>query len=415
MSKVRWWMLALLFFGTTVNYLDRIVLGFLLTPIRAEMQISNTQYGDINAAFQLTYTFGFLLAGKLIDVYGTRKGYLLCMVWWTIAAALHSLANSPMALGACRMLLGLGESGNFPAAMKSVSEWFPRKERAFATGIFNAGTNVATMIGPPVFHLILSNFSWRTCFLFTSLSGVLVIFSWVRYYRLPQEHSGVDAAELAHIQTEPEPVGPKLTWAEAARRKETWGFALAKAFSDPVWWFYLFWLPPYLSDVRKLDLKQAAWALPFIYLMADIGSVAGGWLSSYLIRKGWNVRRARFLGLGISAACMPFAALSVMVEDLIPAILLISLATAAHQSWSANLFTTTTDFFPRSAVASVTGIGGFVGGLSGFFFSASLAGRIIDAFGYTPMFLLMGCFHIIGFTAAHLLMPKQALADQAAG
>jgi ACS family hexuronate transporter-like MFS transporter len=291
-------------------------------------------------------------------------------------------------------VLGFGEAGNFPAAIKSVSEWFPKKDRAFATGIFNAGSNIATMIGPWLFFALTARFGWRTCFLLTAASGLFVLALWffTRQQPPPQEDD--------------DPQAPKLTWLQVARYRETWGYALAKFFSDPVWWFYLFWLPPYFYDVRHFDLKQVAWAFPFIYLMADVGSVAGGWVSGYLIRRGWPVHRARKGTLLLFAACMPVAATSVLFENPIIAISLISLATAAHQGWSANLYTTVSDVFPKSAVGSATGIGASLGGLGGVIFSTLLPGYIVTWFGYGPMFFIMGAFHLTGYLCLHRLMGR---------
>jgi ACS family hexuronate transporter-like MFS transporter len=390
--RARWAILALLFFATTINYLDRIVFSVLIPVIRAEFGFNDLEYGQINAAFQFAYTVGFLFMGRLIDRRGTRFGYALSIAWWSIAAAGHVAANSVLSFGFWRAMLGLGEAGNFPAAIKSVAEWFPKKDRAFATGIFNAGTNVASMIGPPLFAWMVVGLGWRACFLITAGAGFVWLIFWLLAPRPPQSD-----AELA---------GPKMSWREAAGYKQTWGFALAKFFSDPVWWFYLYWLPPYFFDVRKMDLKQIGWALPAIYLMADVGSVAGGWVSGWLIRRGWHpgtARKASMLGF---ALCMPIAALSVLAPDPIVAIALISLATAAHQGWSANLFTTTSDVFPRNAVASVTGIGGAAGGIGGVLFSALVPGYLVTHFGYTPVFLIMGVFHLIGFAFAHFLMGR---------
>ncbi|MBZ2186998.1 MAG: MFS transporter [Bryobacter sp.] len=391
-SPLRWWVLTLLFLGTTVNYLDRIILGILLPEIRKEIPLSDVLYGQISSAFQLSYTIGFLLAGKFIDMVGTRLGYAGAILWWSLAATAHSFIRNPFTFAVCRALLGVGEAGNFPAAIKSVSEWFPKKDRALATGIFNAGTNVATMIGPGIFWWMTSLYGWRTCFLITAASGFLVLVLWffTRQTPPPQDDDG--------------PGGEKLSWGQVARYRETWGFALAKFFSDPVWWFYLFWLPPYFYDVRHFDMKQVSWAFPFIYLMADIGSVAGGWISGYFLRQGWTVARARKVSMGIFAGCMPVAATSVLFENPFVAIGLISLATAAHQGWSANLYTTVSDVFPKSAVASATGIGASVGGLGGVIFSTLLPGYIVTYFGYGPMFFIMGGFHLTGLLCLHRLM-----------
>jgi ACS family hexuronate transporter-like MFS transporter len=388
----RWWILTLLFFATTINYLDRIVFSTLIPVIREEMRLTDLDYGYINGAFQMFYTLGFLFMGKFVDRFGTRTGYAVSIAWWSVAAAGHVLARGAWQLSFWRALLGLGEAGNFPAAIKSVAEWFPKKDRALATGIFNAGTNVASMIGPPLFAWMVLQTGWRTCFLITAGAGFVWLGFWLAAPRAPV--------------SEEESREPKLTWTQALGFRQTWGFALAKFFSDPVWWFYLYWLPPYFFDVRKMNLKEIGWALPVIYLMADIGSVGGGWLSGWFIRRGMTSGRARWTGMAIFAAMMPIAATSVLASNPIVAIGLISLATAAHQGWSANLFTTTSDVFPKNAVASVTGIGGCAGGFGGVLFSALIPGYVVSNFGYVPVFLTMGAFHLIGLACATYFMGR---------
>lgn len=391
-ARARWWILALLFLATTINYLDRIVFSVLIPVIRTELQFSDEGYGYLTGAFQLAYTVGFLAAGKFIDRAGVRIGYATAIIWWSLAAGLHALARTPVGLGFWRAMLGLGEAGNFPAAIKGVAEWFPKKDRAFATGIFNAGTNVAAMIGPPVFVGLNAMYGWRACFLLTAATGGLWVILWLLTYRAPQ------TAET-DLQSE-RPLG----WLEALRSQKTWGFAAGKFLTDPVWWFYLYWLPPYLYDVRKFDLKQIGWALPVVYLMADFGSVGGGWLSGYLMRKGWESARARRAAMAICAGAMPIAALSVLAPGPVLTIALVSLATAAHQGWSANLYTTTSDVFPKQAVASVTGIGGCAGGIGGFFFSAIIPGFVVTNFGYTPLFLGMGILHLTALATLQILI-----------
>lgn len=398
-------MLALLFFATTINYLDRIVLSVLIPQIRQDLHIDDIGYGNVTAAFQGAYTIGFLVMGKFIDRYGTRLGYAVSIGWWSIAAGLHVVATSAVSLGFWRGMLGLGEAGNFPSAIKAVAEWFPRKDRAFATGIFNAGSNVASMVGPPLFVYFGGRFGWRVCFLATASLGFVLLIAWWSFYRPPQSHSAVSPDERAYIESGSEvEMHQKLGWLAALRIRQTWGFAAAKFFSDPVWWFYLFWLPSYLYDARHFKMDQIGWALPVVYLAADVGSVGGGWLSGFLIRRGWAVASARKLTMGLCACCMPFAALAFLAESPVLAIALVGLATAAHQGWSANLYTTVSDVFPPAAVASVTGIGGCFGGLGGTLFSAFLAGRIVAAFGYGPMFVIMGTFHLLALVFVHLFL-----------
>ncbi len=404
-TKTRWLILALLFLITTNNYLDRIVLGILSPVILEDLHFTKLEYGYINAAFQGAYAIGFLFMGWIIDQWGTRKGYAAAITLWSLAAGLHSLSRSFIDLGFWRALLGLGESGNFPAAIKATSEWFPKKDRAFATGIFNAGTNVATMVGPPLFVWMNGHFGWRSCFFITATSGIICLLLWLSFYRLPREHKLVNSGEVALIEADVEEQnGARMSWGQALGYRETYGFALAKFLSDPVWWFYLTWLTLYFKEARGLSLEQIGWALPVIYLMADLGSVGGGWVSGFLMRRGWTNGKARKTTMGIFALCMPVAATAVSVPATWMAVALISLATAAHQGWSANLYTTVSDVFPKSAVASVTGIGGFLGGLGGVLFTALLPGYVVTHFGYFPMFVMMGGFHILAWLCLHFFM-----------
>jgi ACS family hexuronate transporter-like MFS transporter len=398
----RWRILALLFFATTINYLDRIVFSVLIPVIREEMHITDQTYGWLTGAFTGAYTFGFLAAGKFIDRFGTRIGYAVSIIWWSIAAALHAFARTPLQLGIWRAFLGFGEAGNFPSAIKAVAEWFPKKDRAFATGIFNAGTNVASMIGPPVFVVMNTYYGWRGSFLITGGLGFIWVVVWFLFYRKPPSQLEGDVAEKA------------VGWGKALTYPQTWGFALGKFLTDPVWWFYLYWLPPYLYDVRKFNLTDIGWALPVVYLMADVGSVGGGWISGWLMRRGWDTARARRAAMLLCALCMPVAAMSTFATSAVLAIALVSLATAAHQGWSANLFTTTSDVFPKNVVASVTGIGGCMGGFGGFLFSSIIPGFVITHFGYTPMILFMGALHLTAWFALNkLIWRKQAAAAAA--
>jgi ACS family hexuronate transporter-like MFS transporter len=394
-QRYRWWILTLLTIATTINYLDRIALGFLAQPIRAELGLDDRGYSQVVGAFQAAYTIGFLIMGKFIDLYGVRIGYSFAALWWGLASMLHTAARAPLQLGLFRALLGLGESGNFPSAIKAVAEWFPLKDRAFATGIFNAGTNMANIIGPLMFAWIFKYYGWRACFYVTSSLGLAFSVVWFFTYYTPRT---VDSAGVEI------PKEPPMPWLDALRYKQTWGFAAAKFFSDPVWWFYLFWLPIYMFDVRGWSRDEVKWALPFIYFIADLGSVAGGWLSGFFLRRGWPVARARKTAMLICALCPPVAACGVLAPNPVIAVLLFSLATAAHQGWSANLFTTTSDVFPKRAVASVTGIGGAAGGVAGVLFSALIPGYVVPWLGYKPLFLGMGCFYLIGLFALHKLM-----------
>jgi ACS family hexuronate transporter-like MFS transporter len=398
-SAYRWVILALLFAATTINYLDRTVLAVLIPVIRGEMRLSDQDYGNITGAFQIAYTIGFLLAGNFIDRFGTRVGYAAATLWWSVAAGLHVLAQSTLGFSFWRAMLGLGEAGNFPAAIKAVAEWFPPKDRAFATGIFNSGTTLSSMLGPPAFVWLNMRYGWRSCFVLTSGLGVVWVIAWLAIYRVPE--AATEPLETASG------FEPKIGWREALRSRATVAFALGKFLTDPVWWFYLFWLPPYLYDVRKFDLTQIGWALPVVYLMAGIGSMAGGWLSGFLIERGWETARARRTAMAVCAFMMPVATMAVFAPGPILTIALIGLATAAHQGWSANLYTVASDRFPKGAVASVTGIGGCAGGLGGFLFSAIIPGFVVTHFGYTPMFVFTGTLHVLAlFGMSALLRTK---------
>lgn len=400
-SAYRWWILTLLFFATTINYLDRIVFSVLVPVIRQDLKLTDQTYGLVTGIFQAAYTIGYLFMGKFIDRYGTRLGYAAATLWWSIAAALHAVARTAVDLGFWRAMLGLGESGNFPSAIKAVAEWFPPRERAYATGLFNAGTTVASIVGPPALVALSGAYGWRSSFLFTGSLGIVWLILWWFSYRA----APIDAVEAVERQ---------VGWMEALRQRETWGFALGKFFTDPVWWFYLYWLPLYLYDVRKFDMKQVGWILPVIYVMSGVGSVAGGWLSGALMRAGWPPGKARKTTMAICAACMPVAALGVLTPSSTGAVMLFSLATAGHQGWSANLYTTASDVFPKNAVASVIGIGGALGGVGGVLFSAVIPGYAIPLFGYRPVFLIMGVFYLFAWYAVHRFMGSLAPMHRAA-
>lgn len=407
MSRVRWWVVALLFLATVICYLDRIVFSFLAPEIRRDIHFTPEVYGYMTGAFQIAYMVGFIFAGRWIDRVGTRLGFAVAVFLWSIAAALHGVARGALSLGFWRAMLGLSESGNFPAAIKSVAEWFPAKDRALATGIFNAGANVAAMIGPPALALMHAAYGWRACFWITASTGLLWLALWLATYQPPEKHRRANAAELAYIRGEApaeEQDTAKIGWLQALKLRETWGFAIAKFLTDPVWWLYLWWLPLLLDDIFKVAPMERALAVFVAYLMADVGSVVGGAISSFLMRRGWAHGRARKRAMLLCAVCMPVGATAVLIPNLIAVVALVSLVTAAHQGWSANLFTTTSDIFPKQAVASVVGIGGCAGGLGGFLFSSVIPGHVIGRFGYPPVFLTMGLFHLTALVLVHRLM-----------
>jgi ACS family hexuronate transporter-like MFS transporter len=407
-GKYRWTICALLFFATTINYIDRQVLGILAPTLQRDLGWSETDYSAVVSWFTAAYALGFLGAGRLLDKVGTRAGYAIAIVIWSIAAMSHALARNAFQFSLARFGLGLGESGNFPASIKTVAEWFPAKERAFATGIFNAGTNVGAIVAPIVVPLIAAAFGWRAAFIWTGLLSATWLAFWLIVYRPPQEHPKLSAAELAYIRSDQPPTGAvKMRWSELLTHRQTWAFALGKGMTDPIWWFYLFWLPKFLDARYGLKLSQLIAPLVVIYLIADFGSVFGGWLSGALIKRGWSVNRGRKTTMLIAATIIVPTMFAPRVESMWTAICIVGVAAAAHQWWSANLYTIASDMFPRQAVGSIIGIGGFTGALTGFAFQR-LTGWILQNNGsnYTPVFLMCGFAYLAALLVIHLLVPR---------
>ncbi len=405
-GRYRWVICALLFFATTVNYIDRAVFGVLGPTLREQFNWSATQFGDINAAFTLAYAIGFLFVGWFIDRVGTRWGYALCLVVWSVAAAGHALARGTWGFMAARFALGIGEAGNFPAAIKTTAEWFPKKERATATGIFNAGSNVGAIIAPATVPIIALTWGWQAAFIITGLAGLLWVVFWLPLYRRPTEHPAVSPAELAHIQSDPPDPAVKIPWLQLLQFRQTWAFAIGKFMTDSVWWFYLFWFPVVMADRFKLDLKSIGLPMITVYLLADVGSIGGGWLSSKLLGKGWSTNAARKTAMLICALCIVPVVFAPITSSQWVAVWLVGIAAAAHQGFSANLFTLTSDMFPRKAVGSVVGIGGFCGAMGGFFLNLG-AGRLRDMFGsYVAVFAIAGTAYLAALLIIHLLVPR---------
>jgi ACS family hexuronate transporter-like MFS transporter len=388
---MRWWILFLLFLATLINYMDRTIFAVLIPVMRVDLHIDERGYGWLTGSFLAAYTIGYLVMGRVVDRLGTKKGFSTAAGVWSVAAALHATAASVFQLAGFRALLGFSEAGNFPAAIKAVAEWFPQDERAFATGLFNSGSNLASVVGPPVFIALDHAFGWRTCFLLTASLGLVWLLLWLVSYKTP-----------AKVEVEEKVV--RVTYREALKFKQTWGFATAKFLTDPVWWFYLFWLPLYLHDARHMTDTAYARALSFIYFMACFGSLGGGWLSGFLMDRGWDKGKARKTAMLVCAIAMPIAALGVVVPNITLAIGLFSIATSAHQGFSANLFTTTSDVFPKSALGSVNGIGGCLGGLGGVIATAIVPGYLIKIVGYVPLFLIMSSFYLIALFVLDRLM-----------
>ncbi len=405
-GNYRWLICALIFFATTVNYVDRSVLGVLAPMLRTDIGWTDQQYGYISASFTLAYAIGFLFAGWMIDKVGTRIGYALYLAIWSIAAAGHAMARSALGFGMARFALGIGESGNFPAAIKTVAEWFPRKERALATGVFNAGTNVGAVVAPLVVPWLALNWGWQSAFIITGLAGLVWIVFWLPLYRRPREHPRLSPAELAHIESDPPDPETKIRWANLLEHRQTWAFAIGKFMTDSIWWFYLFWFPLFMNDRFGVDLKGIGWPMVTVYLLADVGSVAGGWLSSSLIGKGWTANAARKTAMLICAICILPVTMAPNVEGKWVAVWLIGIAAAAHQGFSANIFTTTSDMFPRKAVGSVVGIGGFAGGIGGFLLNLGAGWLKQNTGSYVIMFLIAGFTYLFALLIMHLIVPK---------
>jgi ACS family hexuronate transporter-like MFS transporter len=356
--------------------------------------------------FQAAYAAGLLGMGRLMDWLGARRGFSLAVVFWSLAAMAHALARSVTGFAAARFALGLGEAGNFPACIKVVAEWFPKKERALVTGIFNSGSNIGAVVGPLLVPWLTVEFGWRWAFVATGALGFAWLVFWVACYRPPDRHARVTAAELSYIRSDPPEPETHIPWRRLVLHRPALAFALAKFCTDPIWWFYLFWVPKFLYKQHGLVLDRIGLPLVIIYLLADVGSIGGGWISSALLRRGWSVNGARKTAMLVCALSVVPIVFAAGVANLWGAVALLGLATAAHQGWSANLFTTVSDMFPRRAVGSVVGFGGMAGSVGGMLV-ATAAGIILDATGsYWPLFVMAGMAYLVAWTAFHALVPR---------
>ncbi len=422
-GKYRWTICALVFFATTINYLDRAVISLLKSDLSKEFMWNDGDYANIEIAFKLCYAFGMLVAGRLIDWLGTKMGYFYATLTWSLAAIGHAFVTSTFGFIVARSFLGLTESGNFPSAIKTVAEWFPKKERALATGIFNSGTNIGAIIAPLSVPFIVVAWGWKWAFIITSSFGFIWLILWLVMYEIPARHKKVSASELEYINSDvDEPIAktdgtePKVSWFKLLAFKQTWAFVIGKFLTDPIWWFYLFWLPDFLES--QYGLKGTAVALPVaaVYMISTFGSVGGGWLPMVFIKNGWPVFKARKTSMLIYAFCViPIVFAQIMGSiSMWYAVIVIGIATSAHQAWSANIFTTVSDMFPKKAVGSVVGIGGMFGGLGGIFLSLFVQknmfvyyrsiGQIETA--YYIMFIICGSAYLIAWSIMHFLVPK---------
>jgi ACS family hexuronate transporter-like MFS transporter len=410
-GRVRWVVVALLFAATVINYVDRQMIGLLKDPLTQEFGWHETTYADIVFYFQLAYAIGYIFFGTVVDRIGSRLGYAVAFVIWTAAHMLHAAASSVASFAAVRFMLGIGESGNFPAGLKAVTEWFPKKERAFATGLFNAGSNLGAIITPFIVAFLVPRFGWRGAFIITGVLGLLWLVAWLAVYRRPNESKQVTQSELDYIHQDPADAPGRVRWLTLLKVRETWAFALGKFLTDPVWWMFLFWLPDFLHKRHGLDLTGFGVPIAIIYIVSDVGSVGGGWLSSHLIHRGWSINAARKTTMLICAIAVVPIFFARYVDSLWGAVAIISLAAAAHQAWSANLYTLASDMFPRKAVGSVYGIGGTAGAIGGMVFSLYI-GQVLERLGtYTLIFAVAGSAYLVALGVIHLLTPRLEEAD----
>jgi MFS transporter, ACS family, hexuronate transporter len=422
-GKYRWVICALVFFATTINYLDRSVISLLKSNLEKQFHWTESDYSDIVIAFQFCYAIGLLLAGRLIDKIGTKIGYAISILAWSIAAAGHGLVRSTAGFVLARGALGISEAGNFPSAIKTVAEWFPKKERAFATGIFNSGANIGAIIAPLTVPFIAAKWGWQWAFIITGAAGFLWLIFWFAFYEIPSKQKKLSKDEYDFIHSDEDEIkindtaadAGKVSWPRLLTFRQTWAFFFGKFLTDPIWWFYLFWLPAFLKAQYGIENTGAVLPVALVYTMSTFGSIFGGWFPLYFIKKGWQVYRSRKTAMLIYA-CF---ALPVVFAQLLGginmwfAVIIIGLATAGHQAWSANIFTTVSDMFPKKAVASVTGIGGMAGALGGMLI-AKLAGLLFDHYkslhhietGYYIMFIICGAAYMIAWMIMHLLVPE---------
>jgi ACS family hexuronate transporter-like MFS transporter len=405
-GKFRWVICALLLLGVTKNYMDRQVIGVLKGTLQHDLGWSEIDYGNLIIAFQFAYAAGLLFVGRFIDLVGTRIGYALAMVAWSLASMAHGMMSSFNGFLAARLALGFGEAGVFPASIKAIAEWFPKKERALATGLFNAGTNIGAILTPLLVPWITIHWGWRAAFFLVGGLGIVWLILWLAVYRVPEAHSRCSAGELEYIRSDPSESPAKIPWLRLLPHRQTWAFILAKFVTDPIWWFYLFWVPDFLQRQHGLALLQIGPPIVVIYLMADVGSIGGGWLSSSLIRRGKSVNAARKLAmLACAVSVLPIISAPRLASTW-SAVFVIGLAAAAHQGFSANLFTLTSDMFPAKVVGSVVGLGGMAGAIGGMLIAKVVAHLLQLTGSYTVPFGIAGSAYLLALLLVQLLAPR---------
>ena len=402
----RWVICALLFLATSINYMDRQVISILKPTLQHSLGWTEIDYGNIMFAFMTAYALGNLLAGRVMDRIGVRRGFSMAVVVWSVAAAAHGLARSAFGFGIARFGLGFAEAGNFPAAIKTVRQWFPKRERALATGIFNAGSNVGAVVAPLMVPWITIHWGWPAAFYVTGGLGFLWLLLWLPTYAHPEEHPRVSPQELAYIRSDPPGPTVAIPWLELLKHRQTWAFVIGMFVTSPIWWFYLYWVPGFFHDRHGVNLTAIGLPLITIYVMADVGSVGGGWISLALLKRGWSANAARKTSMLICALCVVPVAAAAVVSNVWLAVVLIGLAASAHQGFAANLYTLVSDTTPGQAVSSVVGIGGMAGAIGGMA-SAKIVSWVLTWTGsYLYLFVGASCGYLCVLLVIHLLLPR---------
>jgi len=421
-GRYRWTICALIFFATTINYLDRAVISLLKSTLSEQFGWNDAPYANIELAFKIAYAVGLLIAGGLVDKFGTKIGYAIATGIWSLAAVGHALANGATGFIVARSVLGVSEAGNFPAAIKTVAEWFPKKERAFATGIFNSGANVGAIVAPLTVPYIAKAWGWQWAFIITGVFGFIWLILWFLYYEVPEKQKKLSKQEYDYIHSDvdekgdTEIAGPKISWGRLLTYRQTWAFSIGKFLTDPIWWFYLFWLPDFLESQYGLKGTDIAFPVALVYTMSTVGSIGGGWLPLNLIRNNWPVFKARKTSMFIySLFVLPILFAQVLGNiNMWYAVMVIGVAAAAHQAWSANIFTTVSDMFPKNSTASVTGIGGMFGALGGIMLTAFVQKNLFVQYraigkietAYYIMFAICAGAYLFAWIIMHFLVPK---------
>lgn len=416
-GNYRWFICFLLFAATTINYIDRQIFGLLKPDLEQIYGWTEVDYSRIIMAFTASYALGMLFYSRIIDKIGTKKGYTISVSIWSIAAMLHAFVRTVLGFGIVRFILGLGESGNYPAAVKTVGEWFPKKERAFAVGIMDSGSNIGAAVGPILVPILLVSFGWQFAFIITGSIGFLWLIVWRIFYKIPSKQKYLSEAEFNYIhsdhKTEEEESVTKVTWLQLLKLKQTWAFIAGKFFTDPIWFFFLFWLPSYFSSIFHIDFRQPSIPLVLIYSGTMVGSLGGGYLSSWLIKKGWPVYKARKTALLVAALCVVPIMVTRYTDNMWVVVALLCLSVAANQAWSANIFTIVPDMFPKKVVATVVGLGGMAGAVGSVLFPLFI-GYILEFYknsnkilaGYNIIFLICGSSFLLAWVIIHFLVPK---------